>query len=100
MDETGDLVDISMGGFGARMHQAPENGRLLHVRLSINTASGNGKQPIEMDARVCGRIPPGETSDPSGDWIVNCSIESIHPLDQNLMARAIGKLKLEISPAL
>lgn len=91
VSETGSLLNISAGGFGARMAKAPVNGRLFHARLSLRTPHGETiSQPIEVDARVCGRV---HSTDAAGDgrmWIVHCAIEAIRPVDEDLMRLAIG----------
>lgn len=85
-DETGVLTNISPGGFGGCMAQAPANGHLIHARLSVLATAGQAPPvPIEVDARICGRAPSG-----SGKiWIVHCAIESIRPADEKRMIEAI-----------
>lgn len=86
MDETGVLTNISTGGFGGCMAQAPATGHLIHARLSVATETGTEiAVPIEVDARICGRAPSG-----SGKiWIVHCAIESIRPADERRMIQTI-----------
>lgn len=90
---TGTLVDISSGGFAARMIDAPAPGRLLHARFFLDTPVCPPTKPIEADARVCGRAVVRHGDDLPPEWIVNFAIESIHPVDEKLMARAMGILK-------
>lgn len=89
----GMLVNISTGGFAARMLEAPSQGRLLHARLALNSAVGEAIRPIEADARVCGRVRVRSLDGMTSAWLVHFAIESIHPVDEKLMAQAIGTLK-------
>lgn len=86
VNETGVLTDISTGGFAGCMAQAPARGHLLHARLSVEAVAGSETSPaIEVDARICGRVPDGSEN----TWIVHCAIESIRPVDEKLMIQTI-----------
>ncbi len=86
MDETGVLTNISTGGFGGCMVQAPASGHLIHARLTLETPPGkDAPVPIELDARICGRAPSGNGK----IWVVHCAIESIHPADEKHMMQMI-----------
>lgn len=88
----GVLLDISSGGFGARMIDAPVHGRLLHTKFTLPLAADQMTCPIEADARVCGRVPV--TNEATPEWIVHFAIESMHPVDEKRMAQAIRWLKV------
>ena len=89
----GTLGNISIGGFSARMANAPPRGRILHARLNLETAKGGLPKTIEADARVCGRTRFSDSRLAGPGWLVNFSIESIHPADEKLMVRAINVIK-------
>ena len=94
IDETGELINISPGGFGGRLKRAPAIGHLFHARLSLSTPDGVTRfLPIEVDAHLCQRQRPNGQS--GNTWIIHCAIESIHPIDQRRLIRAIG---IDVSP--
>jgi hypothetical protein len=93
VNATGTLGNISTGGFSARMACAPPRGRILHARLDLDTAKGVPPKTIEADARVCGRTRLSDTRRFGPGWIVNFAIETMHPADEKLMARAITLIK-------
>lgn len=89
----GTLLDISAGGFSARMASVPPQGRILHARFVLETAPGAPLKLIEAGARVCGLARSEDERNLTPAWIVNFAIEAIHPTDKKLMARAINFLK-------
>lgn len=92
----GVLMDISCGGFGGRMTEAPVVGRLLHTKLLLPLVSGERRErAVEADARVCSRVPVGDGA--SQQWFVHFAIESIHPVDEKLMSTALQVLKRRMS---
>jgi len=91
VNEVGTLLDISSGGFGARMIEAPVNGRLLHTRFALPVRLGEAPGTVETEARVCGRLPVFNETTPG--WIVHFAIESIHPVDEKHLSEALRLLK-------
>lgn len=89
--EAGTLINISSGGFGARMAKAPVSGRLFHASLSLHVPDRVAiSLPIEVDARVCGRVYSADEGGSGKAWILHCAFEAIHPQDERLMLQAIG----------
>jgi hypothetical protein len=93
VNATGTLGNISAGGFCAKMACAPPRGRILHARLDLETAKGLPTETIEADARVCGRTRFSNNRRFDPGWMVNFAIETMHPADEKLMARAINLIK-------
>lgn len=93
IDAEGTVGNISLGGFCATMANAPPRGRILHARLNLETAKGGAPKTIEADARVCGRTRFSDRTKNQPGWMVNFAIESIHPVDEKLIVRAIDAIK-------
>jgi len=93
IDESGELTNISPGGFSGRLSSAPAVGHLFHARLSLAPPdAATGPLPIEVDAHLCWRQQPDEQNEGGSTWIVHCAIESIHPADKRRLMRAIGMI--------
>lgn len=87
----GVLLDISSGGFGVRMVDAPVRGRLLHTRFALPLVNEGTSRAVEADARVCGRTPANDDTVPA--WIVHLAIESMHPVDEKQLSEALRRCK-------
>ena len=91
IDETGELINISPGGFGGRLKRAPAIGHLFHARLSLIVPDGEASPlQIEVDAHLCRRQLPDEPDEGGNTWIVHCAFESIHPDDKRRLMHAIS----------
>jgi hypothetical protein len=94
--QKGVLVDVSSGGFAARMFEAPPSGRLAHTKLTLDVLDQSADS-IVADVRVCGRSLQGSGAGTDPDWTVNFAIESIQPADKNLMLATLEKIKVKRS---
>lgn len=97
INQKGVLIDVSTGGFGARMIEPPPSGRLLHTKLALRAALDESVDSIEADARVCGRSLHGSGAGTDPDWFVNFAIQSMQPADKSLMLEALEKIKAKRS---
>lgn len=98
VDGIGIVIDISSGGFGVRMLDAPPTGRLVHATFVLPHPLGGAAVPIEANARVCSasRSAFSDTGTETGDTadgMVHFAIESIHPRFENSLASALNGLK-------
>lgn len=89
----GRLLDLSAGGFGARMSEPPPTGRLLHVRIALASADGAAIPPVDAEVRVCGRRRLARDPRLSSLWRVHFAFESVHPADRKRVDQALDRLR-------